>query len=144
MNYLELFPHLNAFLNGLSGILLAIGFYFIKQKKVHFHRIAMFSAVCVSAVFLVSYVSSKVIFGIDSVKFTGQGIIRPIYFVILITHTILAAAIVPFILVTLWRALKGNFEMHKKLARWVFPVWMYVSITGVMVYFLLYQLFPSK
>jgi uncharacterized membrane protein YozB (DUF420 family) len=144
MNYLDLFPHLNAFLNGLSGIMLAIGFYFIKQKKVHLHRIAMFSAVCVSAVFLVSYVSSKVIFGIESVKFTGQGIIRPIYFVILITHTILAAAIVPFILVTLWRALKGNFEMHKKLARWVFPVWMYVSITGVIVYVLLYQLFPSK
>jgi uncharacterized membrane protein YozB (DUF420 family) len=72
MNYLDLFPHLNAFLNGLSGILLAIGFYFIKQKKVQLHRIAMFSAVCLSAVFLVSYVSSKVIFGIDSVKFTGQ------------------------------------------------------------------------
>lgn len=144
MEHLHFFPHLNAALNGLSGIFLMIGFYFIKTNKIHLHRLAMLSAVCVSAVFLASYLASKAIFGIDSVRFTGQGIIRPVYFFILLTHTVLAVAIVPFILMTLWRALKGKFDMHKKLARWVFPVWLYVSITGVIVYLLLYQLFPSK
>ena len=144
MEYLHFFPHLNAALNGLSGIFLVIGFYFIKNNKIHLHRLAMLSAVCTSAVFLASYLASKAIFGLDSVRFTGQGIIRPIYFFILLTHTVLAVAIVPFILMTLWRALKGKFDMHKKLARWVFPVWLYISITGVVVYLLLYQLFPSK
>jgi uncharacterized membrane protein YozB (DUF420 family) len=144
MGNLDFFPHLNAALNGLSGLFLFVGFYFIKQRKIELHRAAMLLAVGTSALFLVSYLSSKVIFGIDSVKFAGTGAIRPIYFFILITHTILAALMVPFILVTLWRALKGKFELHRKLARLVFPVWLYVSITGVIVYLLLYQLFPSK
>jgi putative membrane protein len=144
MGNLDFFPHLNASLNGLSGLFLIAGFYFIKQRKIELHRASMLSAVVTSAVFLVSYLSSKVVFGMDSVKFTGTGFIRPIYFFILITHTILAALMVPFILLTLWKALKGKYEIHRKLARWVFPVWLYVSITGVLVYLLLYQLFPSK
>jgi putative membrane protein len=144
MENLKFFPHLNAGLNALSGVFLLLGFYFIRQNKVHLHRASMLTAVGTSTLFLASYLSSKIIFGIDSVKFAGEGLIRPIYFFILITHTILAAGIVPFILVTLWRALKGRFEIHKKLARWVFPVWLYVSVTGVIVYLLLYQLFPSK
>lgn len=144
MELLKIFPHLNASLNALSGIFLIIGFYFIRHKQIHRHRLSMLSAVITSTLFLTSYVASKIIFGIDSVRFTGEGIIRPVYFFILFTHTVLAVAIVPFILMTLWRALKGNFEMHKKLARWVFPVWLYVSITGVIVYLLLYQMFPSK
>ena len=93
MEYLKFFPDLNAALNGLSGVFLIVGFYFIRQNKVHLHRLAMLSAVVTSTLFLASYLTSKIIFGIDSVKFGGQGIIRPIYFFILITHTILAAAI---------------------------------------------------
>ncbi len=138
------FPHLNATLNGLSAVFLVAGFYFIKTGQKERHRLSMISAVTVSAVFLVSYVTSKAIIGLDSVKFTAEGPIRWIYFLILGTHTILAIVITPFVLVTFWRALKGRFEMHKKLARLVFPVWLYVSITGVMVYLLLYQLFPPS
>jgi len=104
----------------------------------------MITAVIASAVFLASYVTSKVVIGLDSVRFSAQGPIRWIYFIILFTHTVLAVVITPFVLVTLWRALKGKFELHKKIARRVFPVWIYVSVTGVVVYLLLYQLFPPK
>jgi len=104
----------------------------------------MVTALVISALFLTSYVSSKAIIGLDSVKFTAEGAIRWVYFFILITHTVLAAAIAPFVILTVWRALKGRFEQHRKLARLVFPVWLYVSITGVIVYLLLYQLFPPN
>ena len=136
------FPHINAFLNALSAVFLIAGFYFIKSGDREKHRLCMLSALTVSAVFLVSYVTSKAIVGLDTVKFTAQGAVRWIYFFILGTHTILAIVITPFVLVTAWRALKGRFEMHRKLARLVFPVWLYVSVTGVLVYLLLYQLFP--
>lgn len=138
------FPHLNAFLNGVSGLFLLAGFYFIRTGQRDRHRLAMTTALAISAVFLTSYVTSKVIIGLDSVKFTAEGPVRWLYFFILITHTVLAALITPFVLVTFWRALKGKFEIHKKLARIVFPVWLYVSVTGVIVYLLLYQLFPGK
>jgi uncharacterized membrane protein YozB (DUF420 family) len=104
----------------------------------------MISAVSVSTLFLISYVTSKAIIGLDSVKFTAEGPIRWVYFLVLGTHTILAIVVTPFVMLTFWKALKGRFEIHKKLARIVFPVWLYVSITGVIVYLLLYQLFPSK
>lgn len=138
------FPHLNAFLNGLSGVFLLAGFYFIKNGEREKHRFCMTSALTISAVFLVSYVTSKAVIGLDSVKFTAEGPIRWVYFFILITHTVLAAAITPFVLVTFWRAFKGRYEIHRKLARLVFPVWLYVSVTGVLVYLLLYQLFPPN
>ena len=138
------FPHLNAFLNALSAVFLIAGFYFIKSGNRERHRLCMLSALTVSAVFLISYVTSKAIVGLDTIKFTAQGTVRWLYFFILGTHTILAIVITPFVLVTAWRALNGRFEMHKRLARFVFPVWLYVSVTGVLVYLLLYQLFPPK
>lgn len=108
----------------------------------------MLSAAVVSALFLVSYVTHHSIrtyyFGLGPTKFTGEGIIRPIYFTVLTSHTILAAIIGPFVVLTLWRGLKGNYEKHRNIARLVFPVWAYVSFTGIVVYLLLYQLFPAQ
>jgi putative membrane protein len=148
MNYLNIFPHLNASLNALSGVFLMLGFYFIQTKKVSKHRICMLAASSVSALFLVCYITHHSIrtyyFGLGPTRFTGEGVVAPIYKTILLTHTILATVIAPFVIVTLWRALKGKFEIHKKLARWVFPIWLYVSVTGVIVYLMLYQLFPAR
>ena len=148
MEYLQIFPHLNAALNALSGVFLLLGFYFIRRKQIEKHRAAMLTAFILSSLFLICYVTHHALrtyyFGLGPTKFTGEGVVRPIYFTILMTHTILATVIAPFILVTLGRALKGKFEMHKKLARWIFPVWVYVSITGVVVYLMLYQLFAAK
>jgi uncharacterized membrane protein YozB (DUF420 family) len=145
---LEIFPHLNATLNALSGILLIFGFYFIKQKEIQKHRACMVSAVVTSALFLISYLIHHAIrtyfFGLGPTKFTGEGIIRPVYFLILGTHTILATLVAPFIIFIFWKALKSQFEIHKKIARLVFPVWLYVSVTGVVVYLLLYHFFPNR
>lgn len=147
MNLLQIFPHLNAFLNASSGVLLIFGLYFILTKQVHKHRICMISACIVSTVFLACYLTHHAIrtyyFGLGPTKFLGEGLARPIYFTILTSHTILAAAVVPFILATLWRALKGRFDDHKRLARLVYPVWLYVSITGVVVYILLYHVYAA-
>jgi uncharacterized membrane protein YozB (DUF420 family) len=108
----------------------------------------MVSAVITSALFLVCYLAHHSIrtyyFGLGPTKFTGEGWSRLIYFTVLGTHTILATVIAPFIIWTLWRALKGKFLLHKKLARYVFPVWLYVSVTGVIVYLMLYQIYPAK
>ena len=148
MEYLQIFPHLNAALNGLSGIFLLLGFYFIRTNRIKQHRASMLTAFSLSILFLISYLTHHTLrtyyFGLGTTRFTGEGIARPIYFTILLTHTVLAAAIVPFVLVTLRRALRGKFELHKRLARWVFPVWVYVSISGVLVYLMLYQLYPAK
>lgn len=148
MNFLQILPHLNASLNALSGVFLISGFYFIRRKQISKHRFCMISACSVSALFLVSYIIHHSIrtyyFGIGPTRFTGEGVVVPIYRTILLTHTVLATAIAPFVLVTLWRGLKGRYDTHKKLARWVFPIWLYVSITGVVVYLMLYQLFPAK
>lgn len=148
MELLKVFPHLNATLNALAGVFLIFGFYFIRNRKIPSHRFCMLTASSLSAVFLLCYLTHHALrtyfFGLGPTRFTGEGLVRPVYFTILTTHTILAAVIAPFIIVTLWRALKGKFELHKKLARWVFPVWLYVSITGVIVYLMLYQLFPAK
>lgn len=148
MELLKVFPHLNAALNASSGIFLIFGFYFIRSRNISFHRFCMLAACIISGLFLISYITHHSIrtyyFGLGPTKFTGEGIVRPIYFTILTTHTFLATIITPFVLITLWRALKGKFEIHKKLARFVFPIWLYVSITGVIVYLMLYQLFPAK
>lgn len=148
MDLLYIFPHLNAALNAASGLLLVFGFALIRSGRISSHRIVMISAFVVSSLFLLSYLSHHALrsyyFGIGPTKFTGEGLARPIYFTILTSHTILAAVVGPFILVVLWRGLKGHYEKHKKLARLVFPIWLYVSITGVAVYVMLYHLYPAN
>lgn len=131
-------PSVNAVLNSLSALLLLVGYLFIRRGKVWAHRLFMLSALTASTLFLISYLTYH--FQVGSVPFQGQGWIRWIYFTILISHTILAAVIVPLVLLTLFRALKGNFERHKRIARWTLPLWLYVSVTGVVVYWMLYRL----
>ena len=148
MDLLAVFPHWNALLNATSGVFLLIGFYFIRSGQVARHRATMITTSSISALFLLSYLSHHALrtyyFGLGPTRFTGEGLIRPIYFTILTSHTILAAIVAPFIVATLWRGLKGNYDKHRRLARLVFPVWLYVSVTGVIVYLLLYQLYPAR
>lgn len=134
-------PDLNAFLNGTCAVFLLAGYVCIRQKKIFAHRVAMSAALLTSVAFLVSYLVYH--FQVGSVKFQGQGWIRPVYFTLLLTHTVLAAAVVPLALVTLSRALRDQFDRHRKIARWTLPVWLYVSFTGVVIYWLLYHAYPS-
>ena len=147
MELLKIFPHLNAALNATSGLLLVFGLVFILKKRVHLHRACMLGASSVSAIFLACYVTHHIIrtsiYGLGPTKFTGEGFARPVYFTILTSHTILATLVAPFVIATLWRGLKGRFDAHKRLARLVYPVWLYVSLTGVVVYLMLYHFFPS-
>jgi uncharacterized membrane protein YozB (DUF420 family) len=138
----SILPHLNAVLNATSFVLLVCGLYFILRGRVAAHRACMISALVVSCLFLVSYVVYHAQYG--SMRFRGQGFVRPLYFAILITHVVLAAAIVPLVTVTLRRALRGDFTRHRRIARWTYPLWLYVSVTGVVVYLMLYQLYPSR
>ncbi len=131
-------PALNATLNSLSAVLLAAGYYFIRRRQVSRHRLCMVTAFLVSCLFLISYLVYHAQVG--SVPFTRQGWIRPVYFSILITHIILAAAIVPLALVTLFRAWREQFDRHRRIARWTLPIWAYVSVSGVAIYWMLYQL----
>lgn len=135
-------PHLNALLNALAAVCLCAGFFFIRRKNVRAHRACMVGALGVSALFLVSYLVYHYTAG--ATKFTGQGVVRPIYFAILISHTVLAVAVLPLALITAARALKGRFERHKAIARWTLPIWLYVSVTGVVVYVMLYHLYASS
>lgn len=148
MELLKIFPHLNAALNATSGVFLLSGLFFILTRRVHAHRACMIGASSISALFLICYVTHHIIrtsiYGLGPTKFTGEGLARPIYFTILTSHTILATLAAPFIVATLWRALKGKFDAHKRLARLVYPVWLYVSLTGVVVYLMLYHFFPSR
>ena len=130
-------PTLNAILNATSAVCVVSGFLFIRRGRINAHRACMIAALIASALFLVSYLYYHAQVG--SVPFQGQGWIRPVYFTILISHTVLAVVIVPLVLVTLTRALRGRFDRHKQIARWTFPLWLYVSITGVIVYLLLYH-----
>lgn len=134
-------PTLNASLNGLSAVLLLAGFGFIRSKRVAAHKACMVAALGCSVLFLVSYLTYHHYAG--TVPFRGQGWVRPVYFGILISHTVLAAVVVPLALFTLYRAWRGQFDRHMKVARWTFPLWLYVSVTGVVVYLMLYQLFPG-
>ena len=136
-----MFPALNATLNGSSAVLLLIGRWFIGRGRIAVHRAFMIAALVSSTVFLVSYLYYHAHVG--SVHFRGQGWSRPIYFTILISHTILAALVVPMVIITLSRALRERFDRHRAIARWTFPVWMYVSVTGVVVYMMLYHLFAA-
>lgn len=134
-------PALNAALNAASALLLLLGYRFIRRGRVPAHRACMLGALGVSALFLVSYVAYHLQVG--SVRFAGPAWVRPIYFTILISHTALAAAVVPLALLTVGRAWRGRFEAHRRIARWTFPVWLYVSVTGVVVYLMLYRIFPG-
>lgn len=131
-------PLLNASLNAVSGVLLLTGYFLIRRGRIRLHRAAMISACVVSAMFLTSYVIYHA--NIGSKPFTGRGSIRVVYFAILITHVLLAAAVPPLALITLNRGLRGRFERHVAIARWTFPIWLYVSVTGVIVYVMLYRL----
>lgn len=135
-------PALNASLNATSAVLLVVGYVFIRRRHVTAHKVCMVAAFITSTVFLISYLTLRYYAGMTTFK--GQGWIRPIYFTILTSHTILAATIVPLALVTLSRALKGRFDRHVRIARWTLPLWMYVSVTGVVVYWFLYWLYPSR
>jgi putative membrane protein len=129
-------PTLNAALNSLSAVFLFAGFLFIRFKNVGAHRACMLSAFTCSIFFLVSYLIYH--YQVGSVSFKGQGWIRLVYFTILITHTLLAVTVVPLAAITLIRALRKNFAAHRRIARWTFPIWLYVSVTGVVVYLMLY------
>src|SRR3954463_5637058 len=130
-------PAVNASLNAISGVLLLIAYALIRARRIEQHRKFMIAAFSTSALFLVFDVIYHAQVG--SVRFVRQGFVRPLYFTILITHVTLAAAVLPLALITLSRGLKARYERHRAIARWTFPIWLYVSVTGVLVYVLLYQ-----
>lgn len=135
---LEAHPPLNAALNAVASVLLVAGFFFVRSKRIAAHKACMLSAVSVSAVFLVSYLYYH--YHAGSTPFPGQGFVRGLYFTILITHATLAAVILPLIVITLTFALRGKIARHRRLARWTLPLWFYVSVTGVVIYWMLYQI----
>jgi putative membrane protein len=136
-------PASNAFFNGLAGVFLSFGYYFVKRGKVIAHRNCMIAAVCSSALFLTGYLIYHI--GVKGIThFLKPAWFRPIYLTLLTTHLILAIAIVPMIIITLSQALRQRFDKHKRIARWTWPFWMYVSVTGVLIYLLLYHIFPQK
>src|SRR5262245_45799027 len=130
-------PAVNATLNAISGILLLVAYALIRARRIEQHRKVMLAAFATSSLFLVCYVVYHAQVG--SVRFTRQGFVRPLYFTILITHVTLAAAVLPMAIVTLSRGLKARYSQHRRIARWTLPIWLYVSVTGVLVYVLLYQ-----
>lgn len=137
-------PLLNAILNGITTVLLVAGFIAIKQNKAHLHRNLMVTAFCTSSLFLFFYVVHKIYKGGEHTVFAGEGPIRTVYYVILATHIILAIVNLPMILRLIYLAMKQRFRAHRRLARWTYPIWMYVSVTGVLVYLFLYQWFPAN
>jgi putative membrane protein len=132
-------PAINAALNATSAVLLSLGYYFIRRRAITAHKRCMIGAFATSTLFLISYLIYHLPGRFGSVRFTGSGGVRIVYFTILISHTILAAVIVPLVLTTLSRAWKAQFEKHKRMARWTLPLWFYVSVTGVVIYWMLYQ-----
>ncbi len=138
---IHLLPHFQASMNVVTTVILCTGFYFIKNENKTAHRACMVAALCTSALFLVSYLYYH--WQVGTVKFQGQGFVRPVYYFILITHTVLAAVLAPMVIVTVYRAFKENFEKHKAIARWTLPVWLYVSVTGVTVYVMLYHVWAG-
>ncbi len=132
-------PALNATLNGIAGVLLVIGYVLVRRRRFEQHRRVMLAAFGTSVLFLVSYVIYHA--NVGSRPFAGRGPIRAVYFTILITHIILAAAIVPLAIVTVSRGLSRRYDRHRRIARWTLPIWLYVSVTGVAVYLMLYRMF---
>jgi putative membrane protein len=143
MTLVQALPAINATLNATSGVLLLIAYILIKQKRIAQHRRFMLAACYTSIAFLCCYVLNHYLRHGIVTRFKGTGAIRPIYFTMLTTHTILAVTIVPMAIITVWNGLKMRVPQHRRIARWTFPLWMYVSVTGVLVYFFLYQWFPS-
>jgi uncharacterized membrane protein YozB (DUF420 family) len=134
-----IYPVINASLNGTSGLLLLIGRSLIRHGRIAAHRAVMIAALISSSLFLTSYLYYH--YHVGSIRFQGHGVWRLVYFTILITHTTLAIVIVPMVIITLSRALRQRYGSHRAIARWTFPLWLYVSVTGVIVYFMLYQWF---
>src|ERR1041385_4554532 len=141
IDFYSILPHLNATLNASSFILLTSGYFFIRRGRVLAHKRCQLAALSASILFLISYVVYHAHHG--TTRFAGQGIARPVYLTILGTHTVMAIVIVPLVIITLRRALRGDFLRHRAIARWTLPMWMYVSVTGVIVYLMLYHLYPS-
>ena len=137
----NIFPALNASLNGASAILITTGRALIRRQRVRLHRACMITAVITSTLFLISYLYYHA--HVHSVHFPGQGWIRPVYFAILISHTLLAVVVVPMVLLSLNYGLRARFDRHRRIARWTYPVWLYVSVTGVVVYIMLYQIYGA-
>ena len=137
----SIFPVINATLNGTSAVLIATGRVLIWRGRIMAHRACMIAAVVCSSAFLLSYVWYHAHVG--SVHFQGQGMVRPVYFTILISHTLLAATVVPLVIITLARGLRARFDRHRAIARWTYPIWLYVSVTGVVIYVMLYHLYAT-
>jgi uncharacterized membrane protein YozB (DUF420 family) len=135
-------PHLNAVLNSISAVLLISGYLFIRRLNVHAHRACQVAALITSTLFLISYLTYHYYHG--ATRFPGTGFVRGLYFTILISHTILAIIIVPLVVITFYRALRRDFQRHRRIARWTLPLWIYVSVTGVIVYLMLYQIYPAR
>jgi putative membrane protein len=135
-------PALNASLNATSGLLVMAGLWSVKGRRIRQHKLCMVLATAVSGVFLASYVYYH--FHAGHTAFTGQGWVRPVYFAILISHIVLAVAVVPLVLATVVLGLRNRLPSHRRLARWTAPIWLYVSVTGVVVYLMLYQIFPAR
>ncbi len=131
-------PALNASLNLVSALLVTAGFYFVRRKNVRVHRICMLAALVTSTLFLTSYLLYH--YNVGSIRFGGQGWVRMVYFPILFSHIVLAAVVLPMVLRTAYLAAHNRFDMHVRIARWTFPTWMYVSVTGVIVYLMLYKM----
>ena len=141
MNAIEILPHLNAGLNAATAVCLLIGFVLIRIGAKRAHRTAMLTGAGISGLFLISYVTLR--FFAPIFAFPGEGAIRIFYFSLLASHVVMAMAIVPLAGLALYRALSGKFDQHRRIARWTWPVWMYVSVTGIAVYLMLYQFFPD-
>lgn len=137
------FPALNASLNASAAVLMTAGFVFIRRRRIALHRACMISAVLVSAAFLVSYITYHSLKG-EPTRFAGTGAIRTVYLGMLLSHSILAVVIVPMVLRVVYLAVRGRYEQHRAWARWTYPLWTYVSVTGVLVYFFLYQWWPAS
>jgi uncharacterized membrane protein YozB (DUF420 family) len=141
-------PAVNATLNGLSAVFLGVGFYFIRRKNIWAHRNCMVAAFVTSTLFLACYLTyhihRKVYLHQGATRFTDPAWFRPIYIAILLSHTTLAMVILPLAITTLTLALRQRFDLHRKFAKWTWPLWMYVSVTGVVIYLLLYQIFPQR
>jgi putative membrane protein len=141
VEWVSALPAVNASLNALSGVFIFIGWRLILAKRIEQHRAAMLAACGTSVIFLASYLVYH--FNAGATRFAGTGWSRPLYFFILITHTILATAILPMVILSVWNGLKMRIPQHRRVARWTLPLWLYVSVTGVLVYFFLYQWFPA-
>jgi len=138
-------PAVNATLNGLAALLVAGGYAAVRTRRIALHKALMLCGVAASALFLACYLTYHVhrtyVTGLGPTRFTGAGAWRPVYFALLLSHTVLAAATVPLVLVTAWRGLRGRIDRHRRIARWTLPIWLYVSVTGVLIYFMLYHWF---